>query len=199
MKKFLVVAFVVVFILSSQIVFAAENINWDVAPRISNKAELARYVESERRKGKIKFYVVLTNRFRNENSDDFLGWALAPHVDMNWSYQADGTAQMIYEITEYPGTRVANAYLSGNTSNLTNEELKLYNVAVGIVNEANKLSSPLAKEIFIHDAICQITEFISNKNQDAIGALVYKKANCQGYTDAFYMLGRMCGLNVGRV
>ena len=33
----------------------------------------------------------------------------------------------------------------------------------------------------------------------ALGALVDGKANCQGYTDAFYMLGRMCGLDVGRI
>ena len=33
----------------------------------------------------------------------------------------------------------------------------------------------------------------------AIGALIDGKANCQGYSDAFYMLGRMLGWNVGRM
>lgn len=57
-------------------------------------------------------------------------------------------------------------------------------------------------------AYCRIkslTSYVSgNMNHQprfvtAIGALVDGKANCQGYTDAFYMLGRMLGLNVGRI
>ena len=34
---------------------------------------------------------------------------------------------------------------------------------------------------------------------DAFAALVTGETNCQGYSDAFYMLGRMAGLNVRRI
>ncbi|MBR0061822.1 MAG: hypothetical protein IJP68_10135 [Selenomonadaceae bacterium] len=56
-----------------------------------------------------------------------------------------------YYLNELPGTRVANAYLSGDKSKLTAEEQQLYNVAVGIVTEANKYSSEIEKERYIHD------------------------------------------------
>ena len=39
----------------------------------------------------------------------------------------------------------------------------------------------------------------NDRNKTAIGALIDGYAQCQGFTDAFYMLGRMCGLNVGRI
>lgn len=103
-----------------------------------------------------------------------------------------------FRITEYPGTCVANAYLRGNTDYLTSDELQLHSKAVEIINEAKKRPSLIAQEYYIHDEICRRTTYELDKNT-AIGALVYNKADCDGYADAFYMLGRMMGWNVGRI
>lgn len=206
LRKFFVVMIVAVLMLSSQIVAAAVPVDWNKASRIGTKAELARYVESERRNGETAFYVVLTDGLKTEDHKEFLALAPAPHVDISWTYRNNGTAYVTYRIKEYPGTRVANAYLRGDTDWLSRDELKLYDIAVAIVDEAKKFSSPADKERYIYEIVCKRTTFYSEDNMKnlpnfvtAIGALVDGKANCQGYVDAFYMLGRMCGLNVGRI
>ena len=86
--------------------------------------------------------------------------------------------------------------------NLTNEEQKLYNIAVGIVDEANKRSSEVEKARYIHKVICDsVKEYkVENeRNKTAIGALIDHYAHCSGYSDAFYMLGKMCGLSVRKI
>ncbi len=110
-----------------------------------------------------------------------------------------------YNIKYYPGSNVADAYFSGDISKLSDDEKQLYNIAVGIVNEANKQPSVLKKELYIHDAIVNATTYYTENDMKdmprfctAVGALIDGKANCQGYTDAFYMLGTMCGLKVGK-
>ena len=199
---------------SSQIASAAD-VNWDSAPRIGSKAQLARYIDNERRKGQTEFHFILTNFKVNNKAelDRFLD-ELVNKIAVTTSgnglsvdeYGIYG-AKFTYTIkNEYPGTRVANAYLSSNKQqawmNLTNEEQKLYNIAASIVDEANRLSSEREKAEYIHKIICRHVEDFRNendRNKTAIGALIDGYAQCQGYSDAFYMLGRMAGLNVGRI
>lgn len=195
-------------VLTSQIASAAD-IDWNSAPKIGSKAEFARYIENERRKGYTTFNIVLINGLKVDTIDDFADIALAPYVDIKGTWQGienERIAQMTYKITEYPGTRVANAYLSRNQYEswleLTNEEKQLYNIAVGIVDEANKRQSEVEKARYIHDVICDRVKDYKNENErnkTAIGALIDGYAHCQGYTDAFYMLGRMSGLEISRI
>ena len=134
-----------------------------------------------------------------------LGEGIAPAPTSNlFTPPQWGTGQYIYTITtEYPGTHVANAYLSKNQYqawlNLNYEEQELFNIAVGIVDEANKRPSEEEKARHIYNRIREIAHYKSHTNPDAIGALVKKETNCAGFTDAFYMLGRMCNLQVGRI
>lgn len=211
-RRFIVAVISGFLVLTSQIIASnasASDIDWNSAPRIGSKAEFARYIESERRKGHTTFHVVLINGLKVDTINDFADIALAPYVDIKGTWQGlenERIAQMTYKITEYPGTRVTNAYLSRNQHqawmNLTNEEQKLYNLAVGIVDEANKRSSEVEKSRYIHKVIIDsVKEYkVENeRNKTAIGALIDHKSHCQGYSDAFYMLSRMSGLNVGRI
>lgn len=206
LKRFFVAAILVLLLMSSQIV-AAADIDWSQAPQIGSKAELARYVENERCKGNNIFNVIFINGLRVDTVEDFGNVApcLWCNIKQVW-YRDDGIEGWTYEIKEFPGTHVANAYLAhlnGNDSyfnQLTPEETQLYYEAIPIVNEANKYPSQIAKELYIHEVICDLVDYASpTKNKTAIGALIDKKTDCQGYADAFYMLGRMCGLNVGRI
>ena len=208
-KKFFAVTIIVAFIFSCRLVFAADY-DWSKAQKIASKAELSKYIENGRRKGQSVFHVILTNGLIIKEPEEFLAVVSAPYVKV--THYNDQSGRRIYEIlTEYPGTKVANAYLSGNMSLLTtSEEQVLFKEAVKIVNEAKKYSSPIAAELYIYNEICRRTTFYDEENKfpekgipksfcTASGVLIYGKANCQGYADAFYMLGRMSGLNVGRI
>ena len=61
----------------------------------------------------------------------------------------------------------------------------------------------LQRELCIHDRIVGLVRYHTRDGREtmpryttALGVLLDGRANCQGYADAFYMLGRMCGLKV---
>lgn len=220
LKKFFAAAIVCLLVMSLQVVHAEEQIDWNSVPQFNTKAEVAAYIENGRRQGQMDFYFVLTSVTISTDkekgikeilalNEEFINEiALAPVGNLSGEY---GTGHFLYEIVmEYPGNHVANAYLSGNTQGLTTDEMQLYNVAVSIANEANRLSSPLERELYLYKELCNRYTYYDEKilfTEDgnpkrlftAIGALIDGKANCGGFADAFYMLGRMCGLNVGRI
>ena len=208
-KKFFVAVILGLLVMSSQIVSAAD-IDWNSAPKIGSKTQLARYIENERRNGNTTFHIVLTyTKINNEEErlqfgKELVNRIVLPTITLSAEY---GTGRGAFSIiNESPGTRVANAYCSSDKYmawlQLTSEEQQLYNIAVGIVDEANKRSSEVEKARFIHDEICKRVKKYQNENErdkTAIGALIDGYAQCQGYSDAFYMLGVMRGLNVSRI
>lgn len=208
-RKFFAAVIVGLLVMSSQIASAAE-IEWFRVKHIATKTELARYIENARQRGQNFLPVILINGL-TVSINEFIQLSPSSIVSQEIVSNNGQDTRVIYRLLDYPGTRVANAYISyirGDNSKwnaLTAEEKRLYNVAVGIVNEANKLNDVMVKEYYIYREIINRADYLTGNmsNQPrfvtAIGALLDGKANCQGYTDAFYMLGRMCGFNVGRM
>ena len=103
--------------------------------------------------------------------------------------------------------RMADAYYSGDTSNLSEEEAECLSRAVDIAAQLKaRYGNGLALEKGIYDAICanmsyktypdttsdefaRITTVCSALN-DGVG-------NCQAYSRMFYLLGTLCGMKVG--
>jgi hypothetical protein len=118
-----------------------------------------------------------------------------------------------YKVTvvEYPGDRIVDAYLSGDRSDLNADEALALETAIEMVNKArSKANSNIELEIALHDMLAEkisyyggSTEVSDHKNPPrhltAVGALLDGSANCQGYADAFYVLGSIAGFKVGRM
>lgn len=114
------------------------------------------------------------------------------------------------KITEYPGDRMLDAYRSGDRSALTDDEEKALDKAIGIVAQAKEESdSDIELEILLHDWICDNVSYSTAgtnvpdytdppRHLTAVGALLDGSVNCQGYTDAFYLLASMAGFTVSR-
>ncbi len=114
------------------------------------------------------------------------------------------------EYTPYPGDRIVIAYQNEDTSRLSDDELDALEVAIEVVEEAkSETSNALELELYLHDWLCdQITYYDGSTNVKnerdilphltALGALLDGKANCQGYTDGFYVLASIAGFDVGR-
>lgn len=205
MKKFFSLLLIVLTLTFSNVV-AANDIDWNSAPRFNNQSDLANYLN--RCKNNLDTYVpvVLTDGFVSDFNNLLLVKAFFWLKATNYGSDGQNT-KMLYEITNYPGERVAYAYLQGDTSFLNDEEIQLYNEAVKIVDAAkNNSPTPLRMELYIHDEITSRTTYYNEEPQPdfarfktAIGAFIDGKTNCQGYADAFYMLGTMCGFNVDKV
>ena len=112
----------------------------------------------------------------------------------------------------YPGQRIIWAWESGDFSELTDAELDTYERAVELVDQAWAECEDLAQvELWLHDWICTNVEYdspyeyvfpedyVGLPELTCVGALLDGKANCQGYTDAFHLLGTLAGLEVCKV
>ena len=111
---------------------------------------------------------------------------------------------------EYPGDRIVRAWKRGNASVLSADEKRALSVAESVVAEAKRASAkPLEQERYIHDyLINRVTYFDDDTTENpdrpsrhlsVLGALLDGRANCQGYTDAFYTLASMLGFTVDRM
>lgn len=122
-----------------------------------------------------------------------------------------GDKRLQVDAAYYPGDKILQAWRSGDTSGLSEEEASVLALAEEVVSQAKAESSDsLALEIWLHDWLCRkITysnpnmevsneEYMAIRELNCIGAMIDGTANCQGYTDAFYLLGNMAGFDVCR-
>ena len=105
------------------------------------------------------------------------------------------------EIEYYPGWKIANKELMQlDNVELTDRELETLYTAKE-VSELVEGKSEMEKERIIHDVLCDwITYTIdetTDEDDNAVGAILNGKANCDGYTDAFYLLCSLAGLEAG--
>lgn len=189
---------------SDEMVTDESGTDWSEAQPISSDEEAAAYLSECVNSRMTQIPVYLTNGY-TMSIMDFLYITNLPWCECDVYYSDGGEAQMMFKTLYYPGTNIADAYLSGDTSALTADEMKVYEIAVGIVEEANAQPTTLRKELYLHDKICEdvkyYTETLDKKMPrfcTAIGVFLDGKANCQGYSDAFYMLGTMAGFTVGK-
>ena len=209
MKK-IILAAVFIFALLIQNISSATDLNsvdWNNAPHFSNKADFISYIKNCENNCVSTAAVVFSGGlFVDVN--EFV--KISKHTQFAkvtwWNGKNNRPEKVLYEMTFYPGTKVAYAYRTGNTSILSAEEKKLYNVAVQIVNAANQQPTTLQKELYIHDEITGRVTYLNKKSNsntprhcNALGALLDGRANCQGYADSFYMLGTMAGFNIGKM
>lgn len=109
-------------------------------------------------------------------------------------------------LTWRPGVRVARAAAEARTEELSADEKQLWEKACRILPADIREKPEIERERWIHDWLCghvtyrgaadELSDNIYDRNCSAIGAMLDGQANCQGYADAFYMLGTMAGLTV---
>ena len=105
----------------------------------------------------------------------------------------------IYINSLYPGTAVMRAVRTGNAEGLSSREMEVW-AAAARVAEASQGPDPLQTAKAIHDWLCLNVVYVdddaTDEDDNAIGAILNGQANCDGYADAFYLIGSLAGLNV---
>ena len=136
----------------------------------------------------------------------FLADSMPRAVWLNWVIETEGGALHITLTPTYrSGVRMADAWEQGDLSGLTLEEKLALDRAKAIVAEVTaETKDPLEVERALHDRLCRLLSYRFmqpdaaeiQRVTTATGALMDGKANCQGYADAFYLLGTLAGLEV---
>ena len=101
----------------------------------------------------------------------------------------------------YEGKRIVHAWKNNTVSELTPREQETLREAQRMVAGIN--GTDLEKERAVHDLLCRhITYYTDSKSSGheecdcAVGAILNGLADCDGYSDAFYLLGSLTGLEV---
>ncbi len=112
----------------------------------------------------------------------------------------------LYDIRYYPGRKILAALRSGSLDRLTPREQQAYQAAWDLAQQAVQAAyepgarGQMQKAAFIHDSLCDRTAYLidetSDEDDNAIGALLNGLANCDGYSDAFYLAASLAGLRV---
>lgn len=135
---------------------------------------------------------------------------LATHCQqVELGYGEVRTTYVVYSVGYFTSAYILDAYRTGDTSRLDDDNLAVYNKSLEFINTLDKNSSDLVREKQIHDYICDMTTYY-NSDEDytpenlpryrmALGVMLDGSANCMGYTDTFYMLASMAGFEVNKV
>ena len=108
-----------------------------------------------------------------------------------------GQSLGLVNIRYYAGVRILHAYRNDRIASLDSREKAALAEALRIVSMAR--GTALEKERMIHDALCErITYFTDDEAYDekdcAVGALLNGLADCDGYSDAFYLCCNLAGI-----
>lgn len=119
------------------------------------------------------------------------------------------------ECLYWQGYRLAKLHASGDLSSLTHQEKQALDIALQIANDAKaRAASPLEMERIINDEICRRLHYPSfyisfsfglfakleapGKEESVVTILTGEtgEADCEGYSDTFYLIATLAGLDV---
>lgn len=105
----------------------------------------------------------------------------------------------ITDISLYPGYEILRSVEAGKEEALSSELKKTLAEALSMA-DACRTADPLETAKNIQSALCERVRYAYMTNlshaDTAIGALLNGTADCDGYADAFYLVGNLAGLDV---
>lgn len=120
-------------------------------------------------------------------------------IDSN-SYVGD-RAELWIELDIGSGRRIMGAIARNSLGSLTASDRQVYERATRVLERLLKPGmTELDIEFAIHDELARLVTYkLEGDVSDARAALINGEASCSGYTDAFYLLGRLGGLTIEKV
>ena len=120
------------------------------------------------------------------------------HYHLNYNREAHVVT--LSDIRYFPGTQIVHALASGTEGALSPRLQQTLAAARALASECAG-ATPADTARRIHDRICDQVTYAEDESTDeddcCIGALLNGKANCDGYSDAMYLVGTLAGLEMG--
>ena len=181
------------------------HIDYASYPDIGDMVELRDHIAAQREQGKLEFSFIYSG------TEEIDPGVVAQMADVCYVKMTQEGNICHLEMTAFPGERIVDAYFSGKTDSLTQDERKVLEIAAEMVEDAqNQAENDWELELLLHDTLAERISYSDadiyyEKPEDqprhlsVIGGLLDGQANCQGYTDAFYTLASLAGFEVGRL
>ena len=111
------------------------------------------------------------------------------------------TRQMTIDFTQYrEGAMMYRAWYDSELSSLSSEQRQALNMVMSKVMEIRQTYATQYEQArAVHDYLCDVITYDNTSGsrvRTIVGALLDGRANCQGYTDAFYLMCSMLGMEV---
>lgn len=188
------------------------QVDWDSVPIFSQGEEekLCAYVEEQFLSG-AEQAAFLRKGFTGEPSADFLlpvgGFMQGDATWLTVDVEGENVDYVLFQLIHSAGMRILKAQETGDFDSLTEDERTVFHMALDFVeNNISPEDTPLERERKIHDHICAITAYYDGgvprepaPFQSSLGVFLDGRANCLGYSDAFYLLCSLAGLHVQSV
>lgn len=150
----------------------------------------------------VKMDTALYDRYTSEQWQQYIMDAAA----LVYSYSISVTrwsneTQMDITFTQYrEGAKMYRAWYDSELSSLTGEQRQALNIVMAKVMEIRQqYASQYDQALAVHDYLCDRITYDNTSGprvRTVVGALLDGRANCQGYTDAFYLMCSMLGMEV---
>ena len=195
-----------------RIIFTDAEITSD-AVMLASLSDAIAYTEAEAAAGKTDIHLFCNPSLFDALMGDLREFAVV-HNGMNRIYDLIAHAGIFnYDLSSIPASHVINIHInqlfpgkaivlaasSGDFSSLSARELELWTTASQIAASLRS-SDPLQTARSIHDWLCANVIYAddewTDEDDNAIGAILNGRANCDGYSDAFYLIGSLAGLNI---
>ena len=116
------------------------------------------------------------------------------------SYNRAAKTVNLTNVQYFPGRRIADAVAEGTEASLSARLQETLDAARKMA-DACRGADPVETARLIHDKLCETVVYtdLENTEEDdcCIGALLLGQANCDGYSDAMYLVGTLAGLEMG--
>ena len=141
---------------------------------------------------------------------DILTDVLEGYVDYTIAFaQKDSLLHVSIDGMLRPALNILHAWETGDSSHLTDDEVRCMEIALEIAQDCRKgASNALEIERAVYDAVCRHVDYFRSENPPAfgseeyirlhtsIGALLDGQTQCLGYSEVFYLIARLSGLDV---
>lgn len=184
------------------------SVNWAEVPYFEESEQLGLYLEQELQQCRKQIPVITRRGCRVLDLEVYH----SSHGLIDGRYQIcemtrDGVKLkfVVYDVDYATGDLCLYAQRTGDSSVLEERDLAAYEEAKRfLAEELDTSADPIAQEKQIHDYICEKTLYIAESpdifghadHRTAAGVLLDGRANCMGYSDAFYLLASMAGFTV---
>lgn len=170
--------------------------------------ELRDWLEAAQQRRETRLSFTIRSAWSSQQLRDWLDLCLpmAQERSVQLRRERNGDWQATLHLRYRAGVRIADAYTQGDISLLSSDEQAALHRALMLVDVARQDSPDapaLARRLFGAAQACAVYDnpaigtAAHGQVISAVSALVAGRANCQGFSDAYYLLGTLAGLRVG--